>query len=149
MFWILLCFLILICVVLGVLKVKKNNIFESKEGNQIKILNSIIGINIFITVLLFFILPFKYGINIWGLVIFILINIIFLFLVNGNLVKNYIIFSIFLVLYLAIMFLVPVYENEGYELGYYANSYYNCYNIRIYRHIDFSKSSDGLSGGLK
>ena len=45
MFWILLCFLILICVVLGVLKVKKNNIFESKEGNQIKILISYIYIN--------------------------------------------------------------------------------------------------------
>ncbi len=134
---IIIVLIILICILAFLIIISKNKKLNLKDN----ILKIIVIFNIvFVTALT--IVSHVTDFVIWAVVVLILINLLVL-IFNKKLSKNKIILSISIVVYFAIMILLPTYKNEVHNhlinnikaspeiIKYYTN-YYDCYQIRIY-----------------
>ena len=151
MIWFLSIILIVIYITIYVI-LNNKNINRKNDKNQI--LKIIVVINIIVVCLLQIILPFARDINLYGLIIFLLVNIIVLFL-SKKLSKSKYIFIVTIVAYFIIVCIIPLYKFENHrhifnhdkmytmqmlngeqmefpeEIIEEYTIYYNCYNIKL------------------
>ncbi len=152
MIWFLSIILIVICIIIYVIMKNKNAKTGKNDKNQI--LKIIVVINIIVVCLLQIILPFARNINLYGLIIFLLVNIIVLFL-SKKLSKSKYIFIVTIVAYFIMVCIIPLYKFEDHrhifnhdkmytmqmsngeqmefpeEIIEEYTIYYNCYKIKL------------------